>query len=57
MSHYTTLVSSSQCEGLVEEYEDYLIQLFSSPRKGITKELCFENTNICQYINVHRDEL
>ena len=55
--HTSRLIFTFQCEGLVEEYEDQLIDFFSSPRKGITRELCYERSNICRFKSVEHDEL
>ncbi len=46
-----------QCEGIVEEQEDDLFELFSKPTTGIVKELCYKRNKICPKSKIKRDEL
>jgi len=46
-----------KCEGIVGEYDEELLKLFSEPRKGVTKEFCHQKTQICKEDAVLRDEL
>lgn len=52
-----TVICCFQCEGIVEDYEDDLLDLFAAPREGIVNELCHMRSKICSAENVGKDEL